>query len=66
VEGESLVEVWRGRKVLVACEARPFPEGRALCKNGAPLSERARPYCLLDRQGARAPIGRGLEHLLIT
>ena len=24
VEGESLVEVWRGGKVLVACGARPF------------------------------------------
>ena len=30
VEGESLVEVWRGGKVLVACGARPFQRGRAL------------------------------------
>ena len=30
VEGESLVEVWRGGKVLVACGARPFGGGRAL------------------------------------
>jgi hypothetical protein len=37
VEGESLVEVWRGGKVLVACGARPFPEGRAPFREGAPL-----------------------------
>ncbi len=30
VEGDSLVEVWRGGKVLVACGARPFQRGRAL------------------------------------
>jgi hypothetical protein len=30
VEGESLVEVWRGGKVQVACGARPFEEGGAL------------------------------------
>ncbi len=53
VEGDSLVEVWRGGKVLVACGARPFPEGPALCKKGAPLSERARPYCLFDWQGLK-------------
>ena len=52
VEGESLVEVWRGGKVLVACGARPFPEGRALCKKGAPLWGRVRPCCLLDRRGS--------------
>jgi hypothetical protein len=57
VEGESLVEVWRGGKVLVACGARLFAEGRALCKKGAPFSERARPYCLFDWQGAQAPSG---------
>jgi hypothetical protein len=51
VEGESLVEVWRGGKVLVACGARPFAEGRALCQKSAPLWGRARPCCLLDRQG---------------
>ncbi len=30
VEGESLVEVWRGGKVQVACGARPFGGGSAL------------------------------------
>ena len=53
VEGESLIEVWRGGKVLVACGARPFAEERALCKKGAPLWGRARPCCLLDRQGLK-------------
>ena len=57
VEGESLVEVWRGGKVLVACGARPFEEGRAPFKKGAPLWGRAHPCCLLDRQGAQAPSG---------
>ncbi len=56
VEGESLVEVWRGGKVLVAV-------GRAPLRKGAPLSRRARPF-----GGGCAPvaylIGRGLEHLL--
>ena len=70
VEGESLVEVWRGGKVLVACGARPFAEGRAPVGESAPLWGRARPCCLLDRQGAQAPIDylicRGLKHLLIT
>ncbi len=44
VEGESLVEVWRGGKVLVACGAHPFAkgsnplqEGRAPLGEGAPL-----------------------------
>ncbi len=37
VEGESLVEVWRGGKVLVACGAHPFAEGRAPVGEGAPL-----------------------------
>ncbi len=27
MEGESLVEVWRGGKVQVACGARPFEKG---------------------------------------
>ena len=57
VEGESLVEVWRGGKVLVACGVRPFKEGRAPFKKGAPLRGRVRPCCLLDRQGAQAPPG---------
>jgi hypothetical protein len=30
VEGESLVEVWRGGKVQVDCGVRPFGEGGAL------------------------------------
>ena len=62
VEGESLVEVWRGRKVLVALERAPL-------QKGAPLWGRARPCCLLDRQGAQAPIdyliGRGFGDFLL-
>jgi hypothetical protein len=44
-EGESSVEVWRWKKViyLVAVGRAPF--------------RRARPYCLLDWQGAQAPLG---------
>ncbi len=38
VEGEGLVEVWRGGKVLVACGARPF------CKRARPFARRARPF----------------------
>jgi hypothetical protein len=38
------------RKVLVAVGRAPF-------KKGAPLSERARPYCLFDWQGTQAPSG---------
>jgi hypothetical protein len=57
VEGESLVEVWRWWEGAGCCGARPFPEGRALFKKGAPLSDRARPYCLFDWQGAQAPSG---------
>ncbi len=34
LEGESLVEVWRGGKVLVACGARPFAKGRAPLQEG--------------------------------
>ena len=52
VEWESLVEVWRGGKVLVALECA-FAEGRALCKKGGPLWGRARPCCLFDRQGLK-------------
>ena len=36
--GESLVEVWRGGKVLVACGARPF------AKRARPFARRARPF----------------------
>jgi hypothetical protein len=50
VQGESLVEVWRDGKVLVAVERAPL-------RKGAPLWGRARPCCLLDRQGAQAPSG---------
>ncbi len=50
MEGESLVEVWRGGKVLVALERAPL-------QKGVPLWGRARPCCLLDRQGAQAPSG---------
>ena len=53
MEGESLVEVWRGGKVLVAV-------GRAPLREGAPLSRRARPF-----GGERAPVAylidRGLK-----
>jgi hypothetical protein len=37
VEGESLVEVWRGGKVLVALWSAP------LCKRARPFARRARP-----------------------
>ena len=46
VGGESLVEVWRGGKVLVALERAPL-------QKGAPFARRARPCCLLDRQGLK-------------
>jgi hypothetical protein len=55
LEGESLVEVWRGGKVLVALERAPLQKGAPLCKKGAPLWGRVRPCCLLVRQGAQAP-----------
>jgi hypothetical protein len=55
VEGESLVEVWRGGKVLVACGARPFVEGCALCR-------RARP-CGGGRALVAYLIGQGLKPL---
>ncbi len=45
-EGESLVEVWRGGKVLMALERAPL-------QKGAPLWGRARPCCFLDRQGLK-------------
>ncbi len=35
----------------------PPSGGRAPFKKGAPFSEGARPYCLLDWQGAQAPSG---------
>ena len=48
--GKVLLKCGDGRKVLVAVGRAPF-------KKGAPLSERARPCCLLDRQGAQALSG---------
>jgi hypothetical protein len=54
VEGESLVEVWRRWEGADCCGARPYEEGCAPFKKGAPLWGRARPCCLLDRQGAQA------------
>jgi hypothetical protein len=46
------MERWEG----AGCSgARPFAEGRALCKKGAPLWGRACPCCLLHWQGAQAP-----------
>ncbi len=62
VEGESLVEVWRRWEGADCCGARPFEEGRAPLRKGAPLSRRARPF-----GGGRAPvaylIGGGLKPL---
>jgi hypothetical protein len=39
VEGEILVEVWRGGKVLVACGARPFCKRAPLLQKGAPFAK---------------------------
>jgi hypothetical protein len=50
VEGKVQLKCGDGRKVLVALGRAPF-------KKGTPLSERARPYCLLEWQGAQAPSG---------
>ena len=50
VEGEILVEVWRGGKVLVACGARPFAKGRAPLQEGHPFGGgRALVACLVGR-----------------
>ena len=57
MEGESSVEVLRWWEGAGCCGVRPFQEGRAPFKEGAPLSERARPYCLFDWQGAQALSG---------
>jgi hypothetical protein len=41
VEGDSLVEVWRGGKVLVACGARPFGKrARSFGRRARPFGER--------------------------
>jgi hypothetical protein len=62
MEGESSVEVLRWWEGAGCCGARPFPEGRALFRKGAPFSGRARPF-----QRGRALIaylvGRGLKPL---
>ncbi len=50
--GESLVEVRRGRKVLIALERAPL-------QKGAPFARRARPL-----QEGRAPVGEGAPLLL--
>jgi hypothetical protein len=55
VEGESLVEVWRGGKVLVACGARPF------CKRARPFCKRARPFA---RRARSSPSRRFGDFLL--
>jgi hypothetical protein len=51
VGGESLVEVWRGGKVLVALERAPL-------QKGAPFARRARP-CGGGRALVAYLIGRG-------
>ncbi len=55
MEGESLVDVWRGEKVLVALERAPL-------QKGAPFARRARP---LGRGRALVAylIGRGFKPL---
>ncbi len=45
-EGKVWFEVWRGGKVLVALERAPL-------QKGSPFARRARPCCLLDRQGLK-------------
>jgi hypothetical protein len=50
LKGKVQLKCEDGRKVLVAVGSAPF-------KKGAPLSEEARPCCLLDWQGAQAPSG---------
>ncbi len=41
VEGESLVEVWRGGKVLVALERTPLQKGAPFARRARPLGEGA-------------------------
>jgi hypothetical protein len=61
VEGESLVEIWRGGQVLVACGVRPFGEYAPLCLKGAPLCLKGAPLCLKG-----APLwGRGRSCCLL-
>jgi hypothetical protein len=65
VEGESLVEVWRAGKVLVALERAPLQKGAPLCQKGAPLWGRVRPCCLLDRQGLNSSPSRRFGDFLL-
>jgi hypothetical protein len=50
LKGKVQLKCGVGRKMLVAVGRAPF-------KKGAPLSEGALPYCLLDWRGAQAPLG---------
>ncbi len=56
VEGKSSVGVGMVGSYWLLWGA-PLSRGRAPFKKGAPLSERARPYCFLDWEGAQAPSG---------
>jgi hypothetical protein len=49
-KGKVWLKCGEGGKVLVALERAPL-------QKGAPLWGRARPCCLLDRQGSQAPSG---------
>jgi hypothetical protein len=55
-QGKVQVKCGEGRKVLVAVGRAPLKKGAPLSRR-APLWERARPCCLLDRQGAQALSG---------
>ncbi len=57
-EGKVQLKCGDGRKVLVAVGA-PLSRRARLFQEGRAPSERARPYCLFDWQGAQAP-SRGL------
>ena len=54
--GKVQLKCGDGGKLLVAVGRAPFRRVRPFQK-GAPLLEGARPYCLLDWQGAQAPSG---------
>ncbi len=51
--GKVQLKCGDGRKLLPTC---PFLWGGPLSEGPAPF-RRARPYCLLDWQGAKAPLG---------
>jgi hypothetical protein len=55
VEKESLVEVWRGGKVLVALERAPLQKGASFARRARPLGG--------GRALADYLIGRGLKPL---